>query len=452
MGRILLVDDETNILKVLSLVLGRGGYEVTCVTNAEEALEKLSESDFDMMISDIRLGPGMDGLELLHAAKVKHPKLTVIMITAYGTVDIAVQAMKEGAYDFVTKAFNLDTFLETVNSAFHYKDLGARKPVISGENINLHFGKIVGESVEMQKVYQMIERVGKTEATVLIQGESGTGKELVAEAIHRASPRCGESLVPLNCAALPATLLESEMFGHAAGAFTGATKTRDGLFIAANKGSLFLDEIGAMDLSVQGKLLRALQERKVKRVGENQDIPVDVRVIAATNEPLETKKETGEFREDLFYRISVIPIKLPSLRRRIEDIPLLARHFCNIQAQALGIAIDLNDEVIEHLMNYSWPGNVRELQNAVACASALCQNGLITVNDLPPNIANVEKSAKFDSSIEDAIGKSLREFLRHKEKEYMELILQKTAGNRTKAAEMLGISRATLYRKLPEDL
>ena len=455
MSRILLVDDEANILKVLSMVLERGGYETVCVSSAEEALKKLDETDIDMMISDIRLGTGMDGLELLREARSARPGLMVIMITAYGTVDVAVEAMKEGAFDFVTKPFKLDAFLETVKNAFRHREIGvetvqnAELTEEEGE-VTLHFGRIVGESQAMHNVYQMIERVGKTDATVVIQGESGTGKELVAQSIHFCSARRDHPWVPLNCAALPANLLESEMFGHGAGAFTGATKSRDGLFIAANEGTIFLDEVGAMDLSIQGKLLRALQERKVRRVGENRDIPIDVRVIAATNEPLEVKRDAGEFREDLYYRLNVIPINLPPLRRRMEDIPLLARFFCQQQAKNLNMPLRFAENVLDALMSYGWPGNVRELQNAIACAAAMCQEGVIQPGDLPPHIANSSGTAELPVE-EAADGKSLQEYLKEKEKQYMERILRKTDGNRTKAAEMLGISRATLYRKLPEE-
>jgi DNA-binding NtrC family response regulator len=455
MSKILIVDDEPNIVKVLKTVLERAGYEITGVASGKAALKELACDEYDLMICDLRLGKGMDGLELLQEARQRHHSLTVIMITAYGTVDVAVEAMKEGAYDFVCKPFKLDALMATVKNAFHYRET-SRAGCLPAEpaeadDIPVHYETLVGESPAMQEIYRLIERVGRSEATVLIQGESGTGKELVARAIHQCSPRASGPWVPLNCAALSATLLESEMFGHAMGAFTGATKTRDGLFLAANKGTLFLDEVAAMDLGVQSKFLRALQERKVKRIGENKDIPVDVRVIAATNEPLERMRDNGEFREDLYYRISVIPIRLPPLRQRTEDIPHIARKFCRLQSDSLGMAITLSAKVISVLMAYSWPGNVRELQNAMACAATLCQNGKITIPDLPPHIRGALEEKPRELDEEAGLGKSLREFLRLKEREYLEQILRRTGGNRVRAAELLGISRATLYRKLPED-
>jgi len=455
MNRILLVDDEPNILKVLNSVLTHQKYDVTCVDSAEDALEKLAEEAFDVMITDFRLSEdGMDGLELVHEAHVRDESLTMIMITGYGTVDVAVQTMKEGAFDFITKPFKMDVLLETVRSAFRHREVRGSTLSATDEDLVLHYGTIVGESEHMHEVYRLIERVAKTDATVLVQGESGTGKELVAEAIHKCSRRVNGPYVPLNCAALSPTLLESELFGHMAGSFTGATKTRDGLFIAANRGTLLLDEIESLNMSIQSKLLRALQEKKVRRVGDNRCQDVDVRVIAASNESLEQKRDAGEFREDLFYRISVIPINLPPLRRRATDIPRLTRHFVRLQSDALGYQVVMDDDVLPALMNYSWPGNVRELQNAIACASALCRDERITMNDLPPNIrGNIGKSMASSPIVdaENGRGKSLREFLQLKEREYLEQVLERTSGNRARAAEMLGISRATLYRKLPDE-
>jgi two-component system response regulator HydG len=370
-------------------------------------------------------------------------------------VDVAVQAMKEGAFDFITKPFNLDTLLKTVQNALDHERLVHKGfPVTEGE-ITLHYDTIVGDSEAIKNVYALIERVAKTDVAVLIEGESGTGKELVAQAIHKCSNRSQGPWIPLNCAALSASLLESEMFGHTAGAFTGATKTRDGLFMAADKGTLFLDEIGAMDIGIQGKFLRALQEKRIRRVGDNKDIPVDVRIVAATNEDLERKMKNGEFREDLFYRISVVPVKLPPLRSRTQDIPLLAQFFVRAQAEALGTEVRIAPEAMGALVRYSWPGNVRELQNAIACAATLCQDGVITEPDLPPNLRNTLQGnpqgaeANRDEGAGNAGGQSLREFLKAKEQEYLSKILEKTDGNHSKAAERLGISRATLYRKLP---
>lgn len=453
MCKVLIVDDDASILKVLSSVLQRQGYVTCCAETGEEAIEILENDPFDLLITDLRLGIGMDGVELLHRSHLIRRRLTAIMITGYGTVDVAVQAMKEGAFDFITKPFKMGTLLETVENAVKHLRVPVPKSGTDAE-IKRHFGSVVGESAAMHEVYRLIERVGRTDATVLIQGESGTGKELVAKAIHTCSARSKGPYVPLNCAALSPALLESEMFGHVAGAFTGATKTREGLFVAANHGTLLLDEIQSMEVGIQGKLLRALQEHKIRRVGDNRDVPVDVRVLASCNVSLEKQRDEGLFREDLYYRISVIPINLPSLRRRSEDIPLLVRHFSILESQKLQMELVIEDDAMEALTAYSWPGNVRELQNAIACAATLCHDGVITEHDLPPNIRGVAseaaRPAEDGASPRNVQAQSLRDFLRNKEQEYLELILRRTDGNRAKAAALLGISRATLYRKLPE--
>lgn len=455
MARILLVDDEPNIVKVITACLQQARYDVVGAASGEEALAFLGRDSVDLMITDLRLGRGMDGLALLHASLERHAKLPVILITAYGTIELAVEAMKEGACDFVRKPFKLDDLLRTVASALQRSGHAApaASDAAAGEALP-HFGCLVGETPEMHRVYDWIERVARSDASVLIQGESGTGKELVARAIHNTSRRAAGPYVALNCAALPAPLLESEMFGHAAGAFTGATGAKDGLFIAAHGGTLFLDEIGSMDYGIQSKLLRVLQEHKVRRVGETEDVSVDVRVIAAANECLEAKKEAGTFREDLFYRISVIPIELPPLRYRVDDIRLLAEAFVKRESQVLRLSVALDPKALAALMAYSWPGNVRELSNAIACAAALCRDGRILPQDLPPRVARQAGFTKPPPTISgEASGTPmpLRDFLREKEREYVDLILQHTGGNRARAAELLGISRATFYRKLDAD-
>ncbi len=455
MARILLVDDEVSILSVLEIYLRKAGYETVSATSAAEALALYEPSATDLMIVDLRLGEGMDGLELMHACRARKSHLPVIMITAYGTIEVAVQAMKEGAYDFITKPFEFKELLSTVEGALeeHRNVDGEAHSAAGGggEGPTLHFGTLIGESAQMQVIYNIINRVAPSDATVLIQGESGTGKELVARAIHKASKRDEGPWVPLNCAALPATLLESEMFGHAAGAFTGAVGRRDGLFMTAHNGTLFLDEIGVMDKGLQGKLLRALQEGKVRRVGENKDEDVNVRVLAATNEALEERMKSGEFREDLFYRLSVIPLEVPPLRHRKPDIPLLVNYFCGRQALSLGRDIACDEEAMAALSSYAWPGNVRELQNAIACAATLSDNGRIKTQDLPPNIVSDSLTPELlGQRGEIDLGKSLRDFLKEKERQYMEAVLAHTDGNRARAADLLGISRATFYRKFPE--
>jgi len=466
MSKILIVDDEPNIVRVVALALQQTGHETQGAGSAAEALAKFDGGSVpDLVITDIRLGSGMNGLELLQAVLVRRPAMPVIVITAYGTIELAVEAMREGAFDFVRKPFDLEQLRQAVGNA-----LASRRPAdgasrgvspAAGDGRDatappLHFSLLVGESAAMQRVYQWIEKVGRSDSSVLITGESGTGKELVARAIHGCSRRAAGPWVPLNCAALPAPLLESEMFGHAAGAFTGATRAKEGLFLAAHGGSLFLDEVGAMDLGIQSKFLRALQERKIRAVGETVDVSVDVRVIAATNESLEEKTARGLFREDLFFRINVIPIELPPLRHRLEDIPLVAEHFRRHQAAELGVDLRLADGVLPALAAYSWPGNIRELANAIACAAALCHDGLIRVTDLPPRISRggaglplISAGIGADARLENPV--SLRDYLRRKEVEYMGQILAHTGGNRAKAADLLGISRATFYRKLEED-
>jgi two-component system response regulator HydG len=453
MARILLVDDEPSILSVLEAYLGNASMETISATSAKEALKLFAANEVDLMVVDLRLGEGMDGIGLMHECRAQKHDLPVIMITAYGTIEVAVQAMKEGAFDFITKPFEFKGLLDTIEAALAVsRKSGEEGPLPDIAGVKLHFGSIIGESAEMHKVYSMVKRVAPGEATVLILGESGTGKELVAQAIHKNSKRANGPWVPLNCAAMPANLLESEMFGHAAGSFTGATGARHGLFKEADHGTLFLDEVGVMDMALQGKLLRALQEGKVRPVGENKDIDVNVRVIAATNERLENRMEAGEFREDLYYRISVIPIELPPLRHRQDDILLLAEYFAWQQSRALEREITWADSARNAIRNYSWPGNVRELQNAVACAATLSEDGVIKLADLPPNITGEKIVPKggLPPAMGVEIGKSLRDFLREKEQQYMELVLERTGGNRAKAADLLGISRATFYRKFPE--
>ncbi len=467
MSKIFIVDDEPNIVRVLVLALQQAGYETRSAGSAEEALATFSGGGVpDLLITDIRLGSGMNGLELLHLVSARWPAIPVIVITAYGTIELAVEAMREGAFDFVRKPFDLDQLRKVVGNA-----LASRRPVggasqgvstATGNELDaaavppLHFDLLIGESAAMQRVYDWIEKVGRSDSSVLITGESGTGKELVARAIHGCSRRAAGPWVPLNCAALPAPLLESEMFGHAAGAFTGATRAKEGLFLAAHGGSLFLDEVGAMEPGIQSKFLRALQERQIRAVGETVDVPVDVRVIAATNESLEEKTARGLFREDLFFRINVIPIELPPLRRRLEDIPLMVEHFRRHQAVELGLNLRLAEGVLAGLAAYSWPGNIRELANAIACAAALCHDGLIRVTDLPPRIGRggtgvPSPVADFAAEAQSDTPVSLHDYLRRKEVEYMGQLLARTGGNRAKAADLLGISRATFYRKLEEE-
>lgn len=455
MSTIMLVDDEPSILKILQTYLGNAGHNTLAAESAEEALERLPETEsVDLMLVDLRLGAGMDGLELMHEVKARRHALPVIMITAYGTVEVAVQAMKKGAVDFITKPFELKKLLAVINNALTESEPSDDNSTSNTEpSPPTHFNSLVGESDEMQRIYRIIEKVGPTNATVLIQGESGTGKELVAKAIHLTSKHHGAPWLPLNCAAIPHALLESELFGHKAGAFTGANQDRPGLFKEASTGTIFLDEIGVLDYNLQGKLLRTLQEGQVRPVGGNKDIPVDIRIVAATNEDLEAQKDAGNFREDLYYRLSVIPIEIPPLRHRRSDIPLLAQYFAVQQSRKLEREVQLSKEVIEALRAYSWPGNIRELQNVIACAATLSDTGKLQIQDLSPHVqceADITQDSDPYCHTSVKKGKLLREFLREKEQAYMEAVLQHTEGNRAKAADLLGISRATFYRKFPD--
>jgi DNA-binding NtrC family response regulator len=456
MPRILIVDDEPTILNLLNKILIGQGYDATPASNGEKALQLLQTEKFDLMISDINMTP-INGMELLRKAAGSWPDMGVIMLTAYGTVATAVEAMKEGAFDYITKPFKLDELVLTVQRALAYhnaitenKDLKARL------EYKEHLGGIVAESAGMRKVCEMIERVAPTTTTVLVYGESGTGKELVARALHHYSPRKDSTFMAINCAALPAQLMESEMFGYVKGSFTGAAATKVGLFETAHGGTLFLDEIGSMPLEIQSKLLRVLQDKKIRKVGGSDHTEVDVRIIAASNEKLEKLIEQGKFREDLYYRLSVISIDIPPLRNRPEDILPLVDH---ILRRELGPDAEL--PLIDHetqsiLDSYNWPGNVRELENAIQHALTFAQQGRITKDTLPAKIVNtVEeglKSGVIASRRDQFKGKSLKAFLHDKEKEFLQRTIESMNGDKEKAATELGISLATLYRKLPADL
>lgn len=451
MARILLVDDEPSILSVLSTLMKSEGHEPVAVRGGDKALEILLSEPFDLMISDIRMSP-VDGMHLLKTAHRERPQMAVIMLTAYGSVETAVQAMKEGAFDYVTKPFKVDELLLTVQRALEYTRVRNENDDLRRQlEARYQFENIIAESPAMRRVCEIIARVARTDATVLITGESGTGKELVAQAIHAHSARRGKKFIPINCAALPEPLLESEMFGHVKGAFTGATSTKEGLFEAANGGTIFLDEISSMPLSIQAKLLRVLQDRHVRKVGSNESVPVDVRVIAATNEKLERLIEKQSFREDLYYRLSVIPIDIPPLRERREDILPLVRHFIRAEIRDHSQLPILEPDAERVLEQYDWPGNVRELQNAVRHAIAFCNGDRLRLEDFPARVRESAVSgALVSESRIDVRGQSLRQFLRAKEREYLVQMLKAHGGDKEKTAKALRISLATLYRKLPE--
>ncbi len=456
MPRILLIDDEPRMLSLLNTILKGEGYTLLPIQDSSKVPEIINTESFDLMITDIRMTP-IDGLELLKIAKQVRPAMPVIILTAYGSVETAIEAMKLGTFDYVTKPFKMDELLITIQRALEYSRALTENIELKEELVGRYkFENIVAESAAMRNVCEMIKRVAPADTTVLITGESGTGKELVAKAIHLNSRRKDKRFVAVNCAALPEALLESEMFGHMKGAFTGASSNKEGLFETANGGTMFLDEISSMPMSIQGKLLRVLQEKEIRRVGGNDDMPVDVRVIAATNTSLEAMIKHGTFREDLFYRLSVIPIDIKPLRERQEDILPLVYHVLRKETAEGHEIPKLLPEVRDALEGYAWPGNVRELENAMKHAITFAQDNKITLEVLPPRLLNqikpLARGAGVNDKNTDAFkNKSLKTFLREREKEYLEQVLAVSKGDKEKAAKSLKISLATLYRKLPEE-
>ncbi|VGO16728.1 Transcriptional regulatory protein ZraR [Pontiella desulfatans] len=438
---VLIVDDEKSARDGLVRALRRD-YLVFAAENGAAALEILSAQRIDVLLSDVRM-PGMDGIALMRRALANHPELTVIILTAYGDVELAVEAMKHGATDFMTKPINLDK-LELVLG----RVLKAKRIELENEQLKVQLDSkyglenIIGRSSAMQEVFDTIRQVAQSRATVLIQGESGTGKELVAKAIHQLSPRSKGAFVAVHCAALSQNILESELFGHEKGAFTGAMERRVGRFEKADGGSLFLDEISEIDASVQVKILRALEERQVERVGGDTPVDVDTRLIAATNRDLKTMVDEGDFREDLFYRLYVVVITLPPLRDRQDDILLLLNHYLAVFNEENGKRIEgFTPAAYEMLSAYGWPGNIRELRNLVERMVVLARGTVLDVADIP---AQVREQAQGGGDVKIDAELTVDEM----EKRMVIQALEKTGGNRTKAAERLGISRRTLHRKL----
>ena len=456
MSKILIVDDEVRILMLIQTLLKGNGYETIAAKTGEEALGILAQGGIDVMITDLRMAP-MDGLTLIKEVKKTHAKLPMILLTAYASVETAIDAMKCGAFDYLTKPFKVDEMLATVKraEAAAAEGGGAKDADAGGAASRYRFENIVATSPAMLKVCEMIQRVAPTAATVLIYGESGTGKEVVARAIHSHSPRKEKPWVAVNCAAIPADLLESELFGHVKGAFTGAVADKPGLFETANGGTIFLDEVSSMPLPLQGKLLRVLQEKEIRRVGGNDTIPVDVRVIAASNANLEQMAAEGAFRTDLYYRFAVITIEIPPLRDRSEDILPLAAHFLRGEAPSGASAPTLGKDAQDILSAYKWPGNVRELENALKHAVTFRQEGEIRPEDLPEKIvarAREALAAAPHAAATAAAPQSLKSFLKNKEKEYLSRILADSDGDKEKAAKTLQVSLATLYRKISDDV
>ncbi len=449
---ILVVDDELSMRELLEFMLTREGYRISCAESGKKAVSLLNEEKFDLLLCDIRLGD-ISGLEVLRASKKKNNNSVVIMISAFANAETAVEAMNSGAYDYVPKPFNNNELKQTIEKALNLKTLDHEKKVITDElKKNLHFGKIVGNSPGMLHIYKMIRQVAQTRTNVMITGESGTGKELIARAIYEQSDRRDHSFVTINCGGIPETLIESELFGYKKGAFTGAVEDKKGLFEVADKGTVFLDEIGELNISMQVKLLRVIQERVFKPVGGNKDISVDIRIISATNKDLTKEVITGNFREDLFYRLNVIEIKVPPLRERKSDLNALAQHFLDKYTREMDKEISkISSYAIDLLNKYDFPGNIRELENLMERSVALASTNILLPDSLALSIHKrrwIEgvKNRRFD--LEDvAKGVSLDNILEEIERAYLEKALECCSGNKNKAAELLNLSfRSLRYR------
>ncbi|MCM2323555.1 MAG: sigma-54 dependent transcriptional regulator [Oligoflexia bacterium] len=450
-GRIVIIDDDNEMRSLLQDFLTDQGYSVTPFALAADALQALEpggrlgrdkpEGDVDVIVSDIKM-PQIDGLEFTTRVKHFRPELPIILITAFGSIETAIEAMRRGAFHYVVKPFKLAEMAVHLDRAVEHRKLQRENMVLREEvKRNWAMGDVIGKSPGMRAVFDLISRVSQATANVLITGESGTGKEMIARAIHQSGPRAERPFVAINCTAIPETLLESELFGHAKGSFTGAIQRKRGLFEEADGGTLFLDEIGDMNVSLQSKLLRVIQEKKVRAVGDNLARDIDVRIIAATHKDLKTAIKEGIFREDLYYRLSVIPLLVPPLRHRKEDIPLLAGHFLKKYAATNGARVTgFTKRAMIKLVNLRWEGNVRELENVIERAVVLAGGALIDEQDIPsPGTANAEQffaSATTDFPTLDQL-----------ERRYIGLVMEKTGGRKDKAAQILGINRRTLYRK-----
>ena len=488
MAKVLVIDDEATMVQMVTEMLRLDGHEVFPFTNGNAALEALETTCPELVITDLYLDKARAmGLEILQKARALNPPALVILITAFGSIETAVEAMKKGAYDYLEKPFKLDELMLCVKRALSYSDAISENIFLRKQlNTKYQFNQIIGASSKMQDVFKMVERVADTDSTILILGESGTGKELVARALHFNSRRRFAPFVPVNCSALPENLLESELFGHRKGSFTGAISDKKGLFQEADGGTIFLDEVASMSPLLQSRLLRVLQEKEVRRVGDNLPVYVNVRVLAATNEPLEKKIKEGTFREDLYYRLNVISVPLPALRERKDDIPLLVSHFLKSRLNPMtGKPFLVTRQVMAVLQAHDWPGNVRELENAIERASALCDGDCLQLNDLPPILLKYASEVTSSTEIETVVHpvafvaeqkpaerkiepevtetrntpppaaphpplESLKGYLREQEINHINRALSLAGGDKEKAASLLGVSMATLYRKLVE--
>lgn len=444
-GSVLIIEDDQAMCDMLEEGLRRRGFTVSSYVSGKQGLEAINIETTDVVLSDINL-PDANGLDLCKEIVANMPDIPVIVMTAFGSMDTAISAIRSGAYDFVTKPLDIDILTLSLERAVQYRNLNVRVKKLSGERgLPHHFDRLIGNSPVMEKFFSQLGRIADSEASLLITGESGSGKELTAKAVHEHSRRKDNPLITINCAAMPSQLLESELFGHKKGAFTDAQNHNTGLFMAANGGTLFLDEVGEIPLDLQPKLLRALEERCVRPVGGNREVPFDVRIIAATNRDLESAVEDGLFREDLYYRLNVIKVELPPLRSRGTDILLLAKQFIDVfthqqKKQVLGIS----DAVATKLLYYAWPGNVRELRNAIEHAVALTNFDTIMPEDLPEKISNFRSDCILVGEQDPMELVSMEEM----ERRYITHVLKVANNNRTLAARILQLDRKTLYRKL----
>jgi DNA-binding NtrC family response regulator len=446
---LLLVEDEAPLRQAIAEQLSDRGYHVEQAESGEAAIARLADFAFDIIITDLRL-PGVDGSAVIEAAVARYPDIIAIVVTGYGTVKDAVEAIKRGASDFVSKPFQIDELLHVLGSSLEQRRLKSENAYLRSQlEERYRFEGVVGKSRPMARLFQLLETVAPTNSTILITGETGTGKEVVARAIHLNGPRRMHRFVALNCSAIPETLLEAELFGHVRGAFTGAVGNRQGRLEQAHKGTVFLDEVGTMSSALQMKLLRVLQEREFERVGDSHTTKVDVRVIAATNSDLARMVAEGQFREDLFYRLNVIPVHLPPLRERKEDIPLLVQHFLAILRNGAPTSLTVSQEAMRRLMSFSWPGNVRQLENAVERAVALSAGRTqIDAGDLPTEVQNAQVTALTTAVTLPEDGLDLDAFIADIERDLIQRSLERTGGNKGKAARLLNLKRTTLVEKL----
>lgn len=447
-AHVLVIDDEPSMVDLLQADLTIRGYRVTGCTSAAAAIERLSTTDAQVILTDLQM-PGMDGLELCERVVANRPDIPVVVMTAFGSLETAIEAIRAGAWDFVTKPMEMELLAVVLDRAVRHHNLQEEVRRLTDKPAPVdRFEEIIGACPPMQKLFTEIQKVAPTNATVLITGESGTGKELVAAAIHRHSPRKDGPFVAINCAAIPENLLESELFGHAKGAFTDARTDRKGLFQQAQGGTLFLDEIGDFPLSLQAKLLRAIEQRTVRSVGGDKEIPFDARILTASNRDLQVAVDEGRYREDFYFRINVIQIELPPLRSRGNDVLLIARHMVKSFAQEMNKnVVDFQPSVAERLLNYDWPGNVRELRNVIERAVALTEFERLIVDDLPEKIRDYRQSTFRIDTINPAELQTLEAV----ERQYIQRVLESVKGNRTEAARILGVDRKTLYRRLKQE-